>query len=614
MANEKPLESAGEDRFLAQDRPEGDASALQGEQQVVQNRMQTVLPADSLAIEETCKTKEQLLRSNDFNRFLDIVNRRQAQGNQNRAPIKIEQIDGQHDSQAAMLLLSEWNALRVRFEGNGKDLVALASLIDDFVCNICIIDSRSGTIPYSVEHVDFFQRHMHQFMAQGLVPVLHGGANPFGQPLQADANKLADIPTATAKTTCSIQLKRLPTGITYGDFIEPASLDVIDKKAREDKLGFSEEYIGSHVSFSTCDSTREDPKKRWEGPATVPNGKYTVETLEQAIQYGSALFEGMGVEMNEDGEVHIFRLVDHWQRMDKGGQFYDMPPIPEDVFTRMAIETVQANLAYVPDPRKGQKGRLYLRPNWFGLGPKMKVGNPDQFALTFTPVSIGSMESYFSGGGEKTFFMPTNFFRAMDNGAGQTKGAGNYASTIKLIRNVTQKENGMAGVLFMDPAGHRVEETNASSVIFVQRLKDGNMRVITPSLEHGTILDSQTRKTLLTLSRNELNWEIAERDLPVAELSALSKPDAEEPIVAAFAVGTGAGLSPIHNIQLGDFNSQTGDIQKNGELISFGTFDPKNPAGEAGKQLAPLLLAAKSGKLAKEKPEYASWLTRVQTL
>lgn len=70
--------------------------------------------------------------------------------------------------------------------------------------------------------------------------------------------------------------------------------EIFQKAESKDGIGFKAENIASHTSFVTCSVTRKkgeivEGSEKWSNTATVPNGKFSSEPLEQVRQYGSAL-------------------------------------------------------------------------------------------------------------------------------------------------------------------------------------------------------------------------------------------------------------------------------------------------------------------------------------
>lgn len=541
-------------------------------------------------IREPCATESEVLQSDDLRRFLEITRNELGLDHNGIAKDPIMALK-------AFMAFRKFHGLFSRTEGLAIDtLESLNAILLDKICE------EGRTVKFPLDQLEFFKRNARALMARGLVPiVIDPQKNPYGLPVYPSDE---EVETEALDPHASIKLVALPFGIKYSDMSKPKSPEEIFTDIDTTGLGFDAKNEASHASFVSVrylrsPNGRSDQKSvGFSHTATLPRGQIAGELLEQVKQYGCGLFEGIGVEYGDDGDIIIFRLDDHAERMSKGGEFFDMPQIPPEIFRKAVIDTVLANRAYIPPMGKG---RLYIRPNWFDIGPKMHVGNSNLHALTVTAISIGSVESYFKPG-RKTLFMPNNIFRATQNGMGQTKGIGNYAPTIRV--NNRANELGMTGVIYTNEGQDRTEETLASSII---RLIERNGKVVlqTPRLDHNTILDSITRKTVLTLAKEELGWEVEETDI---------SPDnflqCEEKVLGVYAVGTAAGLAPIHGIRRGDFNNKTGEIENLEEEIDLLPYDASNPMGKEGTQLLDILQKAKTGRLTN--PKYRKWLTKLR--
>ncbi len=636
----------------------------------VQNLPETVVP-EKIELEKICKDASEVLCSKAFNRVANLFcQSRKKKGTGKIADILTFMNERDENGEPLFAGLHEYwqNRLQPRLQqrelSNGEH-----ARINRFVTEIflSLVKKLGDKVEYSAGRLPTFEAIARDLLNSGYVPLIFSeNANPFGEPVYP--NQENTLPPAGSirvialpvmedrpKNTINNPIIADPR-VELSNFIKPTDPDKIRKMAERDELGFSHEAgICSHMSVAVCrpgknqESGGNKEPGDWSEPVTIPNARFASHPLEQIRQYGSGLFEGIGVERGEEGKINIFRLRDHWKRMSLGGQYFRMPPIPFPVFEKMVIQTVQANADYVPP---AGKGRLYIRPNWFDCGPKMHVGNSGNYMLLMTAIPIGSAQSYYKkkpveqkkGSVEDrqdegiTLFFPHNAFRAVENGAGQTKADGNYGATIPHIEAAAK--NGMQGVMYMNESRTRLEESNASSLIFLQLLPGKKTasgkqkyRLITPSLEHGTILDSVTRKTILELAGTELDWEVVERDIEPIELPDLAEQGSLGGIVAMFSAGTGAVLTPIHHIQHGWLCMKTEDSGNSGPIrtfdvdrsngritgkkISIGRYDAENPYGEAGRDLLQLLLDAKSGRLQARKPDnktYQSWLTEIKPL
>jgi len=587
-------------------------------------------PVYPTVLDTVCSTPEELLNSSDFQRVLHLFNRHQQRENPSWKPLTVQDVQ-QNPRQAEMLLTFWEQKISPKMHGekregrllDNREYAALADVVERSFLHL--IKATAGEVSLSVQHLDVIRRGARELLNNGYVPVImYDGGSPYGEPVypvDVEGRHQKNYPAeAVIKVIPMPQVRHNGERIEFTNFVEPENPAKIQAIAEKGELGFTQkERDTSHISFATC-LAKKDPKTKewtsiqWSQNVTVPNARFASHPLEQMRQYGSGLFEGIGVERGVDGEVSIFRLRDHWERMSLGGQYFRLPPIPFEVFEKMVMDTVQANWDYIPPQGKG---RLYIRPNWFDIGPKMHVGTSGENVLLMIAVPIGSAESYYKGSNtDKTIFFPYNVYRSTENGPGQTKADGNYGATVPHIE-AAEKE-GMMGVMYMNEKGTEVEETNASSLIFLQILpgektSDGKQkyRLLTPSLQRGTVLNSITRQTILTLAKQELGWDIADADISPDELQQLI---IDKKIIAAFSAGTGAVLTPIHNIQRGtimirDEKNDKGewirtfDIGKkpdgtiDGERMIIGDYDPENPYTDAGKDLLQILLSAKSGAL-----------------
>lgn len=511
---------------------------------------------------------------------------------------------------------------------------------------------------FSIDALPYFIEHSRELLVHGWVPTIRNNAfDIYGSPVypldplfnNESLDKKEEIPQYPEGAF--IALVKCPPGFEAADFIKPLNRETVMENAEAGTLGFTDKF--SHTTHITVASLTSDPETnregKWSHSVVIPNVKYACEPLEQIKQYGTGIFEGIGVEMTEDGEAVVFRLDEHAKRIYHGANFYDILPRLKDpaveeqrfekfkeLFTRMVIDTIRANWQYIPPHGKG---RLYIRPNFFDHNPKMHADNSGRFLMLVTAIPIGSAESYFNKG-EKTFFLARGRARVAEGCIeGESKAIAHYGKVTALLHSANSK--GMAGVIFTNSAGDKIAETHASSLLVIIKYKDGSRKIITPQLD-GTILDSITRKSCLSLAAQELGWKTEEKTITVNELKQLATAAASEKReeaaeleniegIEVLAAGTGAALTPIHQIQIGTTDSKTDEIEEENyeELLVFDRAH-SGLIGEAGKELFNLLLKAKSGKLPQEmrmemmegdektdsvktahRQQYESWLTKI---
>lgn len=397
-------------------------------------------------------------------------------------------------------------------------------------------------------------------------------------------------------------------------------------------LGFGDKKEGvlnvDAMAIAIC--VQEGGKTTWMKQAELlPLMRLADHPNMQALHYGSALFEGMGCERDpETGDVCIFDLEGHYNRMRKGAETLDLPCPSLEMFRDMAIKMVQANERFIPE---AGKGRLYLRPNLFSIGPWMKVGNAHATALVFTATPIGNAESYFGEVKEEMVFgVPTNRLRSTKGLPGDIKVAGNYAATIRAIHimeelglkggvayldRLTQmdpfplrkdfkrnrdwlaamaKWGAQAAINFAQLKRAEFKETSASNLIAFEDLGAGRWRVVTPPLTDGDILGGRTRNLLKTIVE-EFGWEYVEgsvtwRDIESGKYKFMA------------GAGTAAYLTPIHAFQRVDIGTreELGEVDA-GELEKLQTEDEKRayqekPIGKKVGEVVHLLGRSPQGK------------------
>ena len=342
------------------------------------------------------------------------------------------------------------------------------------------------------------------------------------------------------ETITHARVIKLSKEFGLGDRIEPDSHEEHLQRVKKKNLGFQARNADAMTMMVHDKRTGE-----WmDSPITLPLMELKVHPLMQALHYGSALFEGMACEFNEQGEVCVYGIEDHYNRMKKGADRFRMPMVSLKAFTDAVISAIKANARFIPE---FGKGRLYIRPNLFSAGPKLRVGNSDLTALVITTAPIGNASAYFgSVDAPVVFGIPTDRVRAMPGQAGDIKAAGNYAPTIEAIERMA--EMGLKGVAYMnklDPTGdaddREFRETNASNLIAFKSLGKGRWKLKTPPLDSGDILEGRTRALVLELAKAR-GWEVEQGPITESDIAS-----GEYEVMAG--CGTAAYLTPIHGFQ-----------------------------------------------------------------
>ena len=266
---------------------------------------------------------------------------------------------------------------------------------------------------------------------------------------------------------------------------------------------------------------------RWDDGQLTGDGTITISECAGVLQYSQSVFEGLKAFTTEAGKVVTFRPDMNAARMENGAKRLEIPVFPKERFLDAVIQTVRANLAYVPP--YGCGASLYLRPFTFGSGPVIGVqpAKEYQFRILATPVG-----PYFKGGVRALTICVSDYDRAAPNGTGNIKAGLNYAMSLHPI--VAAHQNGYDENLYLDAATHtKVEETGGSNFLFVTK----DNKVVTP--KSNSILPSITRISLLYLAKEYLGLDVEEREIPLAEVKDFAE---------CGLCGTAAVISPVGKI------------------------------------------------------------------
>ena len=265
----------------------------------------------------------------------------------------------------------------------------------------------------------------------------------------------------------------------------------------------------------------------WDEGTLTEDPNVVLNECAGVLQYAQTVFEGMKAYRTEDGRVVCFRPDLNASRMADSARRLEMPPFPEDRFVQAIVDTVKANIDYVPP--YGSGATLYIRPYMFGSNPVIGVKPADvyQFRILTTPVG-----PYFKGGAKPITIKVSDFDRAAPHGTGHIKAGLNYAMSLHAI--VTAHKEGFDENMYLDAATRtKVEETGGANFIFVT--KDG--KVVTP--KSNSILPSITRRSLMVVAKDILGLEAEEREVYFDEVKDFAE---------CGLCGTAAVISPVGKI------------------------------------------------------------------
>lgn len=246
-----------------------------------------------------------------------------------------------------------------------------------------------------------------------------------------------------------------------------------------------------------------------------------VGLLTHGLNYGTGCFEGVRGYWNDaDGDIHLFRLEDHFRRMHKSAALL-LIQLDDDVETmcRRTVELIRVN---------GYRQDVYVRPLAFKAAEEIGVrlhNVRDEFAIVAIP-----HQSYFAAGHALKACV-SSWRRIDDNSApARAKLTGVYVSSA--LAKTEAVTNGFDEAILLTADGH-VAEGSAENIFII---RDGVAH--TPPVSDA-ILEGITRASLMELLRQELRIEVRERTIDRSELYLSDE---------VFFSGTAVGVSPVVEI------------------------------------------------------------------
>ena len=272
----------------------------------------------------------------------------------------------------------------------------------------------------------------------------------------------------------------------------------------------------------------------WGDAEIVPYGPLHFDPSLATLHYGQSIFEGIKAFRMKDGSAAIFRPYENLKRFNKSAHRMAMPDVPEFHFIEGMKQLLALEDKWIPN---AEDYSMYIRPFMFGTDEVIGVGPSSTYYFIIILSPVGP---YFSK--PLNIYVEEQYVRAAPGGVGYAKTAGNYAASLYPAK--LAKDKGFDQILWMDAQEHRyVQECGAMNVFFVL---DG--KLVTPSLDAGTILDGITRKSIIEVARS-LGKTVEERDILIDELVEGYK---NGTLTEAFGAGTAVTVSKIEVLQYKD--------------------------------------------------------------
>jgi len=236
---------------------------------------------------------------------------------------------------------------------------------------------------------------------------------------------------------------------------------------------------------------------QWNEGQLITENKISIDEGATCLHYGQQIFEGMKAQRTKDGRIMLFRPRENADRFRRSARRILMAEVPEELFMKGIIETVKANVDYVPP--YGTGASLYIRPFEIGVGENLGVKPAPEYIFSVFVCPVGP---YFKAGFKTIKLKVDDFYdRAALHGIGRAKAGGNYSASLFPLK--IAREEGFNEIVYLDSVEHKYfEETGASNVFFVFK----NGKLATPKSD--SILESITRLSLLKVAREEfgLTW------------------------------------------------------------------------------------------------------------
>jgi len=268
----------------------------------------------------------------------------------------------------------------------------------------------------------------------------------------------------------------------------------------------------------------------WHDAEIKQYGQFLIDPSALVFHYGQEVFEGMKAFYGVDGKIRLFRPEKNLQRMNDTLNRLAMAEIDIDFVLTALRKLISIDKDWVP-PVDGMA--LYIRPFCIATGTVLGVKRSSKYKYFIILSPVGA---YYPEGMKPTkIYVEDKYVRSVEGGIGNYKAGANYAGTLKPGDEVISK--GYSQICWLDAKEKKyIEEVGTSNIAFVI---DG--KLITPSLERGTILPGITRDTVIRLAK-EWNIPLEERDVTVDEVFKAAE---DGSLTEVFATGTAAVISPV---------------------------------------------------------------------
>ena len=250
----------------------------------------------------------------------------------------------------------------------------------------------------------------------------------------------------------------------------------------------------------------------------VPIGQATLSIATHALNYGTAVFEGIRAYRQEDGSSAVLLGLEHYERMVRNARLLRaaVSPSPHEL-----LEVTRELLR-----RNEHPGDAYVRPLIYKSAQSIRLQLTDlEDRISIFTMPLGD---YLPTGGIRV--MISGWHRISDNAIpARGKIAGAYVNSA--LASEDAHAAGYEDAILLTADGHLAEASAANAFIVNDR------QIATPPLTDD-ILPGITRAAVIEIAR-EAGYEVVERRIDRSELYVADE---------MFLTGTGAQVAPVASI------------------------------------------------------------------
>lgn len=306
----------------------------------------------------------------------------------------------------------------------------------------------------------------------------------------------------------------------------------------------------------------QNPKFAFFNDKIIPISEAKVDIRTNALQYGTAVFEGIRCYWVQSEERnYVFRMRSHYERLLDSCRIMM-------INIRYSCEEL-CNITIELLKKENYREDSYIRPfaynSGLDIGPKLIKNNQDFFIYT---IPLGEYLNL----SKPIKVCVSSWTRIPDNCIPpRAKISGSYVNAA--LQKTEALLNGYDEAITLSSDGQHVSEGSAMNLFMVK-----NGKIITPPV-YNDILEGITMNTVIELAKNELDLEVQQRPVDRTELYTADE---------LFFCGTGAQVSPIGSVD--------GRMTGNGKM------------GEITKKIQNIYFKAVKNEL----KQYSHWCTEVK--